>query len=449
MNRRTFLTSMTAAGALTAAPRLFSAGSSAAPIRVGVIGCGWYGLRNLGTLTRATAVEVISLCDPNQLSLRDGLAQVAKSQSNVPRTFADFREMLRSAHHDLVIVATPDHWHPLPAITAMQSGADLWLEKPIGIDVIEGEALVAAARKYNRVVQVNTQRRSTPHLIEARDKYVRAGRLGPIGQVETYSYFQGRLTEIVPDSEPPSHLNYDLWTGPAPMSPFKAPKEYKGWRNWRAYGSGQIGDVGVHMLDAVRWMLGLGWPLSISSTGGIFVERESSADITDTQRATFVYPNLELTWEHRTWGPPPWPEHHWTDLWGMRLIGTKGILRANLVGYEFTPVDGEPEGFNFLSKTHDLKNIDYGSVPDVTADAEMHHCLDLLHALQTRERPVADVEEGHISTAMCQLANTALQLGRALSYDPKTRTVKNDPEATKLLERPYRGPWVHPRPETV
>jgi predicted dehydrogenase len=286
-------------------------------------------------------------------------------------------------------------------------------------------------------------------MIEAREKYVRSGRLGTIGQVETYSYFHGRLAEVVPDVEPPSNLNYDLWTGPAPLLPFKALKEYKGWRNWMAYGSGQIGDVGVHMVDAARWMLGLSWPLAIRSTGGIYVDKESSSDITDTQRATFVYPNLELSWEHRTWGPAPWPERHWTDLWGMRLVGTKGILRANLVGYEFTPADGAREGWNMLSKTHDLENLDYSSVADITADAEMHHCQDLLRARETRGRPVADVEEGHISTAICQLANIALRLGREMKYDPKTRTVPNDPEATKLLARTYRGPWEHPNPEKV
>ena len=450
MNRRDFVTSLGAAGAtLAVGPRLFATAADVAVPTVGVIGCGWYGLRNLGTLLKAAKVRVASLCDVNTHSLRDGLELVAKHQPNAPRTFSDYREMLSAQKHDIVIVGTPDHWHALPAIAAMQSGADVWLEKPVGVDVIEGEALVAAARKYERVVQVNTQRRSTPHLIEARDRYLRSGRLGKIGLVETYSYFHGRITERVPDVAAPSNLDYALWTGPAPLTPFKAIKEYRGWRNFMAYGSGQIGDVGVHMVDAVRWMLGLGWPLSIRSTGGIYVDKESSADITDTQRATFLYPDLELSWTHRTWGPAPWPERHWTDLWGMYFIGELGTLRANLVGYEFTPVSGSKEGFNLLSKTHDLEHIDFASPMDVTAEAETRHCLDFLHAREARSRPVADIEQGHISTAMCQVANLSLQLGRPLTYDPQTRTVVHDAEATKLLARPYRGPWIHPTPNNV
>lgn len=450
MNRRTFVSSLAVAGAAVAArSRLFAADAKPRP-KLGTIGCGWYGDRNLENFARSAGVEVISLCDVNEHALKSTLQTVAQYQQTVPRTFADYREMLASANHDIVLVGTPNHWHALPAIAAMKAGADIYLEKPVGVDVIEGEALVAAARKYGRVVQVNTQRRSTPHFAEARDKYIGSGKLGAIGLVETYSYLPGRPAGVIPDAAPPAHLNYDLWTGPAPMTPFKATKESKGWRAFMDYGSGQIGDLGVHMLDITRWMLGLGWPLSVRSTGGIYVDKMSSADISDTQRSVFHYPDLDVSWEHRTWGASPIPSRHWTDQWGTRLIGKNGSLNLTLLGYEFTPADGGPrEGFNLFSKTGNLENVDLDSKLDYLAEGETRHCLDFMQARETRDRPVADIEEGHISTACCELANLAQVLGRPLSYDPKTRTIPGDTEATRLLARAYRSPWVHPDPATV
>jgi predicted dehydrogenase len=415
-----------------------------------IIGCGWYGGRSLESFARSAGVEIISLCDVNANSIKTTLELVARYQKTVPKTFVDYREMLGSTSHDIVIVATPNHWHALPAIAAMKSGADVYLEKPVSHDVIEGEALVAAARKYDRVVQVNTQRRSTPHFAEARDKYVRSGKLGAIGLVETYSYLPARIAEVVSDSAPPPNLNYELWTGPAPMTPFKAIKENKGWRAFKDYGNGLTGDLGVHMFDITRWMLGLGWPSSIRSTGGIYVDKISSADISDTQRSVFAYPGFDVSWEHRTWGVSPIPHRHWTDQWGVRLVGKKGSLNLTLLGYEFTPADGSTrEGVNLLSKSGNLENVDLNSKFDILEEAETRHPLDFMRARETRSRPVADIEEGHISSACCELADIALQVGRTVVYDPKTRTILNDAEATRLLEKPYRAPWIHPTPANV
>ena len=450
MNRRTFVSSLAVAGAAVAtSSRLLSAEARSRP-KVALIGCGWYGGVNLQSLMENAAVDVVSLSDPNQHALKNTLAAVAKLQpAVVPRTFADYREMLASTHHDIVIVATPDHWHALPAIAAMQAGADLILEKPISLDVIEGEALVAAARKYGRVVQVNTQRRSTRCLAEARDKYLRSGKLGAIGLIETYSYLTGRPADVLPDKAPPAHLDYEMWTGPAPMRPFTPADEVRGWRAFKEYGNGQIGDLGVHMFDCVRWMMGLGWPEVIRSTGGIYVDTQATSNISDTQHSVFHYPNLDVSWAHRTWGASPIPQRHWTDQWGARFIGKNGTLNITLLGYEFTPADGGPrEGFHLMSKSGNLENLDFNQ-RDPMSDMQKAHVLDFLAARETRGRPVADVEEGHISTACCILANLAMELGRPLRYDPKTRTIPGDAEATTRLARGYRGPWVHPDPTTV
>ena len=216
------------------------------------------------------------------------------------------------------------------------------------------------------------------------------------------------------------------------------------------YGNGQIGDLGVHMFDCVRWMMDLGWPGTISSSGGIYVDQHASSNISDTQRSVFHYPDLDVSWEHRTWGAAPIPQRDWTDLWGARFVGTKGTLTINLLGYEFTPADGGArEGFHLLSKTGNLENVDFSAQGSAVSDIQKTHVQDFMKARKTRSRPVADVEEGHISTACCVLANLALELGRPLRYDPATRTVVGDTEATRRLSRTYRAPWVHPDPATV
>lgn len=450
MNRRTFVSSLATAGAALASGTKFFASETTPRPRVGLIGSGWYGGVNLGVFARCTAVEFVSLCDVNQRSLDKTLKLVAQRQTTVPRSFKDYREMLAAGGHDIVIVATPDHWHALPAIAAMQAGADVYLEKPISVDVIEGEALVAAARKYNRVVQVNTQRRSNPLYEEARDKYIRSGRLGRIGLVETYSYLPSRPTGVLPDAPVPGHLDYETWAGPAPKLPFKSIMEERGWRAFQEYGNGQIGDLGVHMLDKVRWLLGLGWPLSIQSTGGILTDQPPySSTISDTLRSVFSYPGLNVSWEHRTWGTSPIPLRHWSDQWGARFIGTNGTLNMTMHEYVFTPAGSEArEGRHLMSTSGDLENIDF-SRDDAYEETENRHVLDFMRARENRSRPIADVEEGHISSAMCALANLSQQLGRPVVYDPKTRTVPGDTEATGLLARPYRTPWVHPDPDSV
>ena len=452
MNRRTFVSSLAAASALAATSTGLRAADEKTRPTIGLIGSGWYGGVNLDVFLRCTDVEVVALCDVNSLNLKKTLELVAKSQTAVPRTYRDYRDMLTAGAPDIVIVATPDHWHALPAIAAMKAGADVYLEKPIGVDVIEGEAMVAAARKYDRVVQVNTQRRSNPLYLEARDKFMRSGRMGRISLVETYSYLgiEGWSDGPLPDAEAPAHLDYELFNGPAAKLPFKAIMEDRGWRSFMAYGNGIIGNLGVHMLDKVRMLLDLGWPDTVSSTGGIYVYKNSFSDVTDTQRSVFRYPDLDVSWEHRMWGASPIPKRNWSDQWGARFLGEHGTLNLTMYEYVFTPTDGGPrEGRHMMSATGDLENVDFSRAGKAFVDTENRHVLDFMAARQTRARPLADIEEGHISSAMCELASMAVDLGRPLAYDPATRTIPGDAEATKLLARPYRAPWEHPDPATV
>ena len=452
MNRRSFVSTLATAGAVAAtSPRLFGADAMKPPT-IGLIGSGWYGGVNLNSLVKNTGGRVTSLCDVSTKQLSETLDFVAERQSHVPRTFADYRDMLATDVPDIVIVATPDHWHAMPAIAAMQAGADVFVEKPIGVDVMEGEAMVAAARKYDSVVQVNTQRRSYPIFRHVKKEFIQAGRLGEIAQVETYGYVGGGrkgVSEVVPV---PDYLDYDAWTGPAPMRPYTARKEDRGWRRYQEYGNGIIGDMGVHKIDVARWLLDLGWPTKIYSTGGIRFPEGTDANTTDHQHATLEFPGLTMTWVHRTWGKSPIPNvRHWSDNWGVRLTGTKGTLDVTMLHYTFTPNGpGEVETFHELAPDGNPAHADFsvGTKP-LEARAEANHAADFMAARASRSRPVADIEEAHISSACCQLANVSLELGRPVSYDPATRSVRGDAEATALLAREYRTGWKHPDPATV
>jgi predicted dehydrogenase len=440
VHRRQFLQATSAA--LLSSSRGFS--DTGKTRRVGLIGCGWYGKIDLLRLIQVEPVEVVSLCDVDKEMLSSAAALVASRQQSrkTPRTFTDFREMLRQRDLDIVLIGTPDHWHALIMIEAAKAGADIYVQKPISVDVAEGAAMLQAARKYNRVVQVGTQRRSTPHLVEAKQLFIDQGRLGKIALVETYCYYHMRATGNPPDTAPPAYFDYEMWTGPAPMRPYSRMVHPRGWRAFMEYGNGIVGDMCVHMLDMTRWMMNLGWPTRINSSGGILVDTASKANISDTQTATFDFKDLRVTWQHRSWGDAPDPEHPW----GATFYGEKGTLKADVFGYEFTPLGGgEPVR---RSVTYEL--VEYPEdrtekdLERHVAPAVRHHMKNFLEAIDARSRPVADIEQGFISTASCILANNSMKLGRSFSWDAEKQMVVGDEEANLLLTRPYRAPWVHP-----
>jgi predicted dehydrogenase len=453
MNRRDFLKTTAAAGAAGVILPTFGAYVAGAadtkPLRVGLIGTGWYGKTDLFRLIQAAPVEVVSLCDVDKKMLSDAAEMVATRQASKkkPRTFSDWREMIKQKDLDVVEVATPDHWHALPMIAACEAGMDVYVQKPISVDIVESQAMLAAARKHGRTVQVGMQRRSTPHLVEARDKFVKQGALGKVGLVEIYCYYAMRARENPPDTQPPPNLDYDMWTGPAPMRPYNKLCHPRSWRAFMEYCNGIIGDMCIHMLDMVRWMLDLGWPSTVSSSGGIQVQKESKANISDTQTATFNFGDLQVVWQHRTWGDPPNQKFPW----GATIYGDRGTLEASVMGYTFTPRGtGEPVKKDVVYELEQFpedkteKDLERHVAPAIRA-----HWKNLLECRQTKSKPVADIEQGHISTVSCILANLSMQCGRALKWDAGKGTIVDDPEGQKLMRRPYRSPWVHPEPQTV
>ncbi len=445
LNRRKFIQGVSATIALS------TLGTQAKPVftpaktyKVALIGTGWYGKSDLFRLIQVASVDVVALCDPDQNMLKAAGDLVAKRQESkqIPKLYGDYRKLLAENKLDIVLVGSPDHWHALQAIEAMKSGANVYVQKPISVDIIEGEAMVAAARKYNKVVQVGTQRKSTPHLIEAKKNIVDAGLLGKVSHVEMCCYYHMKNNGNPPVEPVPAFFDYEMWTGPAPMRPYDGLPHIRWWRTFNEYGNGIVGDMCVHMLDTVRWMLKLGWPKRVSSQGGIYVQKEGKSNISDTQSAVFEYDELNCIWQHRSWGTPANPEYPWAFI----LYGEKGTLYASTMKYTFVPQGkgAKIEKDVVYEKEKYPEDLTEERIELNAAPATRLHMLDFLNAIENNTRPVADIEEGHISTASCILANMSMKLGRPLVYDPKKREVVNDKEANQLLRRPYRGPWKHP-----
>src|SRR5687767_8701983 len=359
------------------------------------------------------------------------IAQQRQKSKKAPQTYNDYREMLKKHELDIVLIGSPDHWHALHAIDAIDAGADVYLQKPISRDVLEGEAILAAARKQKRVVQIGTQRKSTPHLIDAKKQIVDAGLLGTIGQVDMCCYFHMRANGNPPVEKVPEFLDYEMWTGPAPLRPYDEIPHKRWWRTFTEYGNGITGDMCIHMLDTARWMLGLGWPSQIFSTGGIYVQKEGKSNISDTQVATFKYPEFDVVWQHRTWGTEPDPDYPWA----MFIHGEHGTLKASTMRADFLPTDRDKSKAVHLDVVYEKEkypeDIDEPEIELNAAPATRLHMRDFLAAIEAggQKRPVADIEEGHISTASCILANISMDLkGRPLAYDSKKREVTGDAE---------------------
>ena len=419
--------------------------------RVGLIGTGWYGKADLLRLVQVAPVEVVSLCDVDRQMLADAAALVATRQASkkTPRTYSDYREMLRERDLDIVLIATPDHWHALPMIEAVKSGVDVWVQKPISVDVVEGQAMLAAARKYKRVVQVGMQRRSTPHLITARDRIIREGRLGTVGLVEIYCYYHMRARAKPPDTAPPANLDYEMWTGPAPMRPYNSLVHPRSWRAFMEYGNGIVGDMCVHMLDMVRWMLDLGMPTRISSTGGILVDKKSKANITDTQTATFDFG----TSARRLDAPQLRRRARSEVSVGRDVLRRQGDAQGERDGLRLHPVRARTG-----TPIHEdvVYELDQFPEDQTEKDLERHvapairaHMKNFLECIASRGKPVADIEQGYISTTACILANLSMQLGRSLQWDHAKGSGRRRRGGEQAPAPAYRGPWVHPDPASV
>ncbi|HEX8521905.1 MAG TPA: Gfo/Idh/MocA family oxidoreductase [Tepidisphaeraceae bacterium] len=439
-SRRTFLkSSATAALALSSAPLILNAQSKApAPRTLALIGAGWWGTNILNCAFKDGRSKLVALCDPDAAQLKKCAGAVSTLTTDTPKHYTDYRELLDKEKPQLVIVATPDHWHPLITIAAVRAGAHVYVEKPISHTVHEGTAMVAAARETGKVVQVGTHRRVSPHNISARD-FIRSGKLGKIGAIKCFVYGGGGEEKPAPNAEPPKDLNWDLWCGPAPLRPFNQKIHPRGFRHFLDYANGQLGDWGIHWIDQVLWIMEKDHPTTIFSTGGRPVKgapvnngQQQTTDAPDNQVVSYTFDDFTLTWEHRQFADDPTEKHAPI---GVHFYGTKGVFHLGWQdGWTFYPI-----GKNDQPAHEDAK---FSGQKDSENIAELWK--DFVDAIEQNRKPACDIEAGHRATSAALLGMLSQQLGRSIKWDGKNQTILNDPEAAALLRRTYRAPWQYP-----
>jgi len=444
MQRRTFLKE-SAIGSATIAtsfalPRLQGADQVAPSerVRAGFVGVGGRASHLLDCFSALPEVDIVGIAEIDQRRIPAALELVEKNKKEAPAVHGDFRHLVDDPSIDFLVVGTPDHWHAIPTIMACQAGKDVYVEKPDGHNMLEGQRMVQAMRKHKRVVQMGTQTRSDPGFLEAIE-YVRSGALGQVLFAKSWeSTPQGSIGRPA-DSEPPAEVDYDFWLGPAPKRPFNPRRFHTHWRWFFDYGTGDLGNDGVHRIDYARCALDaarqsrgeppLGLPTRISAMGGKWYF-DDIQEWPDTLQTTFQYPSLDggpgliQTYEMRVWTP----YNYQSEGEGAVLYGDKGYI---VIG---------PRRWRAYAKKNQL--VAEGKSSTGTTP----HARNFLDCVKSRKRPNADLETvGHPVSLMCHSANVAWRLGRQLELDPDTEMFVNDDQANAMRTRPeYREPWALP-----
>jgi predicted dehydrogenase len=448
LHRRDFHKAALATAAATAAPVVARAGRVLGAndrVRVGCIGVGNRGVQVLEAFVAHKDAQIVALADVYEHYLNNEYAKADPRIKNlgnkIPRKqpdfggpvdrYKDFRRIIERKDIDAVIVATPDHWHAIPSMMACDTGKDVYVEKPMTIAVKEGRRMVEAARRNSSIVQCGTQKRSSKAYIKLAE-IVQSGEIGKVTVARAYHASNMTPDGIgkLPDSNPPEGLDWDMWLGPRSERPYNQNLAPYKFRWWHLYSS-QNGNWGVHYFDVMRWMVGEVAPTVISAHGGNYVVPDSRT-IPDTCESIFEFPSGLLM----IFGMFEGNGHPGLKSGEIEIRGTKGTVFANERRFEIIP---ERNG-QFQTRTQRCKAQVF-NVED--QNVEQDHVRNFLDCVKSRQRPNADVEEGHRSTSLCLLANIALATKSRLEWDGKAETFTNNSAANELLDYGYRQPWSH------
>ncbi|HWQ55444.1 MAG TPA: Gfo/Idh/MocA family oxidoreductase [Bryobacteraceae bacterium] len=418
-SRRTFLAAAAAAG------RAVGANDR---IRVGLVGCGGISRTDIATFLVNPEVECAAICDVDDARIARMFDHLGKLRPTKPDAVKDFRRIIERKDIDAVVVCTPDHWHALPTIQACQAGKDVYVEKPLATSIGEGRAMLDAARRYKRVVQMGTQWRSGPHYRDVVE-YVQSGKLGKIRMVRAWAYLDwvGGIGKP-PDSDVPAGVDYDMWLGPARLRPFNPNRFHFNFRWYWDYAGGLMTDWGVHLLNVALWAMGPEPPRTVTSTGGKFAV-DDNTETPDTQIAVYEFPNYALVWEHQILGGiGPGTRPH-----GLSFCGLEGTLIVDTDGWEVIP---EPK----RKSLDPVKRL--VAKGDRAADGRIAHVRNFLDCCGTRQDPVTNVDVGHFVSTVAHLGNIALRTRGKIAWDPAREHISGAPEAQGLIAREYRKPWT-------
>ena len=440
LNRRDFI--VRTAGATAAVSLGFNIARSAASpndtIRVAVVGIRGRGGSHIRGFAALPGVEVAAVCDVDENVIAKRLKDM--DEWGIPRpkkTYVDIRKLLEDKDIDAISIATPNHWHALATIWACQAGKDVYVEKPGSHNVWEGRKMVEAARKYNRIVQHGTQMRSSVAM-HAAVEFLQSGGLGEVYMAKGLCYkWRPSIGKVTKPQPVPKGVHYDLWLGPAPYKLPMRKRFHYDWHWFWDYGNGDIGNQGVHQMDMARWGLGVGLPLKVIAMGGHFMF-DDNQETPNTMITAFEYPNPEgggdkkkiLQFEVRHW-----ITNHEGGI-GEGPSNTVGVIFYGSEGYMV--VDSYHSWKTFMGKKRE---------PGPYANAGGNHFKNFIKAVRARDPKLlnAPIEEGHLSSALCHLANISYRLGRSLEFDPAKEQFIGDEEANKMLTRNYREPYVVPQ----
>ncbi|MEO7889508.1 MAG: Gfo/Idh/MocA family oxidoreductase [Vicinamibacterales bacterium] len=403
-------------------------------VRIAIAGCGGRGQSHVDGWLGLPNVEVVALCDVDDAHLASTLARVAqKGATTKPVTYTDFRKLLEDKTIDAVSLATPNHWHTLQTIWACQAGKDVYVEKPCSHNIFESQQIVAAARKYDRLVQQGSQSRSSPALQEAVTR-MRSGELGDVYMARGLCFKWRDTIGRTGPSPVPAGVDYDLWTGPAPKREFTKNRFHYNWHWFWDTGNGDLGNQGIHEVDIARWGLGVTHPTKVTSIGGKFMF-DDDQETPNTMTSLFEFEvdgkPKTMSFEVRHWITP-----HEAGINGERPGNTIGNQFYGSKGY--LVIDNYNKYYSFMGKEQ---------TPGPAATQSDHHWANFINAVRSRRREdlTAEIQEGALSCNLVHLANISYRLGRTLHWDEKTMTCKGDAEANKMLSRAYRAPFVVPK----
>jgi predicted dehydrogenase len=403
-------------------------------VRVALIGAGRQGIGVMRNHQRLNDVDVVAVCDVYKPNLDKASAAAPKAER-----VTDFRRILDDKSIDAVILGTPDHWHALQTVMACAAGKDVYVEKPTSVAIAEGRAMVDAARKHQRIVQVGTQQRSAAHFKQAVE-VVKEGKIGVVTSVRCWNVGNAAPEGIgnPPDSEPPAELDWDMWLGPAPKVAFNKnrfgvhPEGFSHFRWFWDYAGGMMTDWGVHLIDIVQWAMNVDAPLAVSAVGGKF-HLTDNRETPDTILATYQYPGFVMSYENRVCNGHRLNDHDY----GIYFYGTDGTLFVDREGYRLEP---ELRSREKQKQPPELRAFPAG-MRSTTPDNPTH-ARNFIDCVKSRQAPICDIEIGHRSSSTAILGNLALRSGASVTWDGRTEKVTNgNRKAADLLSLAYRKPW--------